>query len=286
MNSKISSLLTVLLLLFPLLLAPTVASSQDQRTTVQVPQGPNVPAGVTIRYSAPPHLHPVVILFAGDNGVLSLVSHGWATQLQGNFLIRSRDHFLANDLQVVMLDAPSNSPGPGGLNGRRLTAEHAEVVAAVIASVRQKYPHRPVWLIGTSAGTLSVANAAVRLAGTNRAPDGIVLTSSITVPQTGAVEPNSVLQTHPNNITVPTYVVWHHDDTCSRSPGPTAGGNPKAVFDVLTGVAASKKDWKEFTGGGSVGNVCDAFAHHGYNGIEDDVVRNIAAFIKKQTPQP
>lgn len=286
MNSKISRIVTTLLLLISPLLAPNIASSQDQRTTVQVPAGPTVPAGVTIRYSTPPHAYPIVLVFAGDGGVLSLVKAGWATEGQGNFLIRSRGHFLANDLQVVMVDAPSNHPGPNGLNGNRTTAQNAEIVAAVIANVRQQYPHRPVGLVGTSAGTISVANAAVRLAGTSRAPEGIVLTSSITVPQTGAVEPNSVLQTHPNNITVPTYVVWHHDDTCPRSPGPTTGGNPKTVFDVLTGVAASKKDWKEFTGGGSVGNVCDAFAHHGYNGIEDDVVRNIAAFIKKQTPQP
>jgi pimeloyl-ACP methyl ester carboxylesterase len=278
--------LPALILALPLLLTPNVAASQDQRTTVQVPAGPNVPAGVTIHYSTPPHVYPIVILFAGNGGVLSLAKRGWATELQGNFLIRSRHHFLANDLQVVLIDAPSNHAGPSGLNGQRLTAEHAEVVAAVIAEVRKAYPKRPVWLAGTSAGTLSVANAAVRLAGTSRGPDGIVLTSSITVQQPADVEPNAVLQAHLTAITVPTYVAWHRDDACTRTPGTAAGGHPQAVFASLSGVAASDKDWKEFTGGGNVGNACDAFAYHGFNGIEDDVVRNIAAFIKKHTPQP
>lgn len=34
-----------------------------------------------------------------------------------------------------------------------------------------------------------------------------------------------------------------------------------------------------FTGGRSSGNVCDAFAYHGYNGIEQKVVADIAAFV-------
>ena len=286
MIGHLPRLLCALASSMPLLLAPQLASSQDQRTTVPVPPGANVPPGVTIQYSTPPHVYPVVILIAGGNGVLSLAARGWATELQGNFLIRSRDQFLANDLQVVMLDAPSNFSSPNGLNGERLTAEHADVIAAVIASLRKQYPKRPVWLVGTSAGTISVANAAVRLSGTTNGPDGIVLTSSITVQQPADIEPNSTLQPHLGIIKVPTYVAWHKDDTCSRTPGTTAGGNPQAVFNALTSVAASDKDWKEFTGGISVGNVCDAFAYHGFNGIEDDVVRNIAAFIKKHTPPP
>jgi hypothetical protein len=277
---------TTLMLAFPFLLAPDIATGQDQRTTVQVPPGPNVPPGVTIPYSTPPHVYPIVILFAGSGGVLSLAKRGWATELQGNFLIRSRGHFLANDLQVVLIDAPSNHAGANGLNGTRLTAEHAEVIAAVIADVRKAYPKRPIWLVGTSSGSLSVANAAVRLSGTTRGPDGIVLTSSITVALASDVEPNAVLQAHLNAITVPTYVAWHRDDACTRTPGTTVGGHPQAVFAALTSVAASDKESKEFTGGGNVGNPCEAFAYHGFNGIEDDVVRNIAAFIKKHTPPP
>ena len=93
---------------------------------INVPPGPNVPPGVTVQYSMPPHDGPIVILLAGDTGVLSLAWQGWALTLQKNFLVRSRKHFLSNDLKVVMLDAPSNhGPGAGGLNNQRLTAEQS-----------------------------------------------------------------------------------------------------------------------------------------------------------------
>ena len=37
---------------------------------------------------------------------------------------------------------------------------------------------------------------------------------------------------------------------------------------------------REFDGGASVGDPYEAFAHHGYNGIESQVVSAIAAWIK------
>ena len=241
----------------------------------------------TVRYSTPPYVFPIVILLAGGNGVLSLSRHGWATMLQGNFLIRSRDHFLANDLKVVLLDAPSNHSGSDGLNNQRLTDENAKLVGIVIKKLRSSFPGRPIWLVGTSTGTLSAVNAASKLTGAVR-PDGIVLTSLITTTEPNfslPVEHASVFKAELSMIHVPTYVVSHRQDSCPRSLGSAFGGHPEAILDALTGVASDKKELKEFDGGGNVGPACEAFAYHGFNGIEDDVVRNIAAFIKANTPE-
>jgi pimeloyl-ACP methyl ester carboxylesterase len=57
------------------------------------------------------------------------------------------------------------------------TSEHAADVKQAIAAMREVAPV-PVWLVGTSMGSLSAANAAARLP--EGGPDGIVLTSSVT----------------------------------------------------------------------------------------------------------
>ena len=270
--------------LLPTCLLPTCAALADQRVTV-VPTGPSVPPGVSIKYSVPPHDGPVVILVPGDNGILSLALQGWARTLQKNFLIRSRQHFLANDLKVVMLDAPSNhGAGTGGLNNQRLTAEHSQVIAAVIRDVRKRFPLRGVWLVGTSAGTLSVANAAARLAGSPDAPTGIILTTTLTASDVVPGETKNVFSTdYPGlgAITVPTFVVWHKFDVCPFS----LGGSGMSVFDALTALAPAQKANAEFEGGGTFGPDCQADAFHGFNGIEDNVVLSIAAFIKARTPE-
>jgi alpha-beta hydrolase superfamily lysophospholipase len=60
-------------------------------------------------------------------------------------------------------------------------------VRALIAALREDAPV-PVWLVGTSMGTVSAANAAARLM--TGGPDGLVLTSTVT--RQGRERPESV----------------------------------------------------------------------------------------------
>jgi pimeloyl-ACP methyl ester carboxylesterase len=76
---------------------------------------------------------------------------------------------------VAVLDRPSDRKN--GLWNFRTTSEHAADVKQAIAAIREVAPV-PVWLVGTSMGSLSAANAAARLP--EGGPDGIVLTSSVT----------------------------------------------------------------------------------------------------------
>ena len=47
-----------------------------------------------------------------------------------------------------------------------------------------------------------------------------------------------------------------------------------------------KKELLAFTGGVSTGDPCQAFAHHGYNGLEDEVVRQISAWVVASAAKP
>src|SRR5207244_550656 len=87
---------------------------------------------------------------------------------------------------------------------------------AVIAALREMAPV-PVWLVGTSMGTVSAANAAARLE--DGGPDGLVLTSTVTRGSREMIE--SVGDVRLQDITVPTLLVHHRDDTWRRAATPT-----------------------------------------------------------------
>jgi hypothetical protein len=74
-------------------------------------------------------------------------------------------------------------------------------------------------------------------------------------------------------VRVPVLVVHHRLDGCEHCRFTAA---PR-VLERLT--AAPRKELVAFDGGTSRGDRCEAWAYHGYNGIERDVVGAIAAWI-------
>ena len=69
-------------------------------------------------------------------------------------------------------------------------------------------------------------------------------------------------------------VVWHQNDHCTLSP-------PAGSSALFISILSSTKDSESFQGGHSVAtDPCGAFSEHGYAGIEEDMVKEIADFIK------
>ena len=140
-------------------------------------------------------------------------------------------------------------------------------VKAVIAWLRDS-GKVPVWLVGTSRGTQSVGYVATELAGQD-GPDGIVLTSSILRDKGDRAVPAMPLE----RIRVPVLVVHHEQDGCKACPF----ADVPALMSKLG--AAPRSQLLAFRGGENQGDPCEAFAHHGYNGLERDVVQQISAWI-------
>ena len=195
MLRQIARLLVGFLLLF----------TMEAPASAQGPEAVTINSNLTVRHRPfSPVLFVIargsVILLAGGNGVLDLIQTGGQAgdirDLQGNFLIRSARRFLNARYNVAMLDAAPAFPDPDGLNNQRLTQAHADHIGAVIGVVRARWPNKPVWLVGTSNGTLSAVNAAARLTGANL-PTGIVLTSAITASSTSPDETGTVLAANP-----------------------------------------------------------------------------------------
>lgn len=210
------------------------------------------------------------LIFAGGHGKIQLDDSGQPHGLRGNFLIRARQLLSARGIGLVLVDAPSDRQGERGLAGYRLSAEHAADIGQAVGAVRQRFG-RPVWLVGTSAGTASVAIAAASLAGAQR-PDGVVFTSSITRQFRG--RGNTVFNANLAAFSGPAYVISHEGDACEATPAADA---PR-LLQALAG--ARPKKLQIFTGGSPPqSEPCEARSQHGFLGIEAQVMNAIADFI-------
>jgi len=223
--------------------------------------------GVTQRFLflSPPDPKGAVILFAGGDGGLHISSNGTMAWGSGNFLVRSRQLFAENGLAVAVVDAPSDR---GSLSGFRQTLEHAADIKAVIAWLKQR-SDVPVWLVGTSRGTQSAAYIATQLVDKS-GPDGVVLTSTILTDNTERPVPDMDL----GRLKVPVLVVHHERDGCKHCDRVLL---PRLMKKLN---CAPCEELITFKGGRDEGDPCQAFAHHGFNGIEKEVVQRIAQWIK------
>ena len=135
-----------------------------------------------------------------------------------------------------------------------LTIDSGVNVAAAVAYMRTVAS--PVYVVATSRGSLRVPGA---LAGK---PDGVVLTASFLDEVRGDIGSPGKLPR--------TLVVHHRHDGCKRTP-------PSAVapFKAWGGSKVSV-EWK--TGGLNEGDPCQAKGHHGFAGLDGDVVATVARF--------
>ena len=232
---------------------------------VEIPTRPGITQRMLV--ISPPEPKAAVVLFPGGHGGLQLSSNGSFKWGEGNFLVRSRQLFADEGLLVAVLDAPSDRQGSPFLQGFRQTPEHVADIKAVVAWMREQ-SKMPVWLVGTSRGTQSVANAAVELAGSD-APDGVILTSTILRDDSG----RPVTKMPLGKIRIPVLVAHHEEDGCAHCPF----ADIPQVMDKLRNTP--RKELLTFKGGENKGDPCEAMAYHGFNGLERDVVHQIAGWI-------
>jgi pimeloyl-ACP methyl ester carboxylesterase len=245
---------------------PAGAADEPVRT---IPARPGVTESfVMVRPAAAPVAS--VILFTGGRGALGLDRPpGRLGPRASNFLVRTRQLFADRGLLVAVVDAPSDRAGQA-LVGFRTTAEHAADVHALIALLRAEAPV-PVWLVGTSMGSVSAASAAARLA--DGGPDGVVLTSSVMGRSRDMGE--SLQDVALDRIRVPVLMVHHREDGCPHSRYADTAWAMRQLS------SAPKRELLSFSGGDTPqSGPCDPLAPHGYFGIETPVVDAIVTFIR------
>ncbi|NVO00325.1 MAG: alpha/beta hydrolase [Geobacteraceae bacterium] len=207
-----------------------------------------------------------VVLLPGGSGGIGM-KNGIPTS--NNFLVRSRELFAGNGFNVAVVGKPSDKDDLDG--SFRTGPEHIEDLRRVLAYLK-KDADVPVWVVGTSMGTISAA-ALAAVAGKEEL-SGIVLTSSVTEKKTGAV-PGQKLEL----IRLPVMVVHHELDECKICV-------PADVPQIIRGLknAPIKKEVYVKGGGYPKGDPCQAQHWHGFIGLEKEVVNLVSAWIKQPEP--
>jgi pimeloyl-ACP methyl ester carboxylesterase len=262
-------------LFLPLLAAAILGvchAALSQTMGQAAPQVVDIPTrpGVTQRfvYLAPDQPKAAVVLLAGGHGGLQISGSDSFKWGKGNFLVRSRQLFASQGLAVAVVDAPSDRQGPPFLGGFRQTDQHVADIKAVIGWLKQST--LPVWLVGTSRGAQSAAYIATQLGVAAGGPDGLVLTSTILADKSSRAVPEMPL----DRLAIPVLAVHHEQDACKVS----AYSQISYLMNKLAVIPT--KELVIMKGGSSSGDPCEAFAYHGFNGLEHDVVAKIAAWIQ------
>jgi len=206
----------------------------------------------------------VVLYSGGGGGYGQIGADGWPDSQ--NFLIRSARLFAAHPFNLVLVGRASDVPDLDGTT--RIGDNHDQDNQAIFRAIKS-VSVAPIWLVGTSMGTISVAAAAIRDGGRNLA--GIVLTSSVTGYRISGAVPTQDLE----KIRVPVLVLHHERDACKVCTPYEA----RNIADALKN-APLKKTLLVDGGSGASGNACGPLHHHGYIGMEKQAVDLIAAWIE------
>jgi len=185
-----------------------------------------------------------IILMPGGHGRIGATADGQITSLRGNQLTRTRMAYVRRGRAVLVLDASSSLP------------------AAVAYMARIK---RPVTVVATSRGTIRAAYG-IR---SGARPDKLVLTAGALTPESGGG--NNFASILGSPAAMPRTLVIHHRQDACRVTLP-AGVEPFLRW------ASGRARVAWLRGGRDVGNPCQARAHHGFNGIDGQVVSRAAGF--------
>jgi hypothetical protein len=220
-------------------------------------------AGLTERilYLSSPAARAAIVMLPGGSGDIGIQKDG-RLQHGDNFVVRTRALWRELGYAVIIPDAA----GTENLRGERSSPTYAMIVGALVAFARTQNV-RPVFLLGTSQGSIAAMNGAAHLRQGEIA--GLVLTESVS--RLGGSH-ETVFNAHPEDVTVPALVVANQDDACDVAP-------PDDAPRIAASMTHSPDVQVLFVSGGLLkSSDCGSLSPHGYYGIETSVVAAISSW--------
>ncbi|TMA07765.1 MAG: lysophospholipase [Deltaproteobacteria bacterium] len=244
------------------------AAAAHAQEIVTLPTRPGVTQAYFIA-RVPANSRAIALLFPGSGGLIRLRSENGQIKFGGdNFLVRSRTEFIKRGVITAIGDAPSDQQSGWGMGDEfRLGEQHFTDMSAVIADLDKRFPGVPLFLIGTSRGTVSAAPLAAKF-GSQIA--GVVLTSTV-FRQTGprSTERGPQLSGFDfATIKIPLLFVHHVSDQCTATPYADAQrlSDKYPLISVIGGLPPKT-------------DPCDAFSQHGYYGKESETVEEMVNWM-------
>ena len=211
---------------------------------------------------APPTPRATIVMLPGGTGRIGITRTGDIRD-PDNFTVRTANLWNARGDAVLIPDAIDQQ----NERDTRSTPAFASWVATLVATAHAQTPGVPVYLLGTSQGTIAAVN------GASHAPPGtiagVILTESVSRP--GRRSRETVFDAAPTNIRVPALVVANLADACDVAPPADAARIaaliPHARLLTVTGGDTLSAD------------PCSSRTPHGEWGIAPRVVTLIATWI-------
>lgn len=224
-----------------LLLSLPALGAEELVTSAKYASGEAVPY---ILDSASPDPRYVVILFPGGSGVVDprLENGRLVYGFRGNFLVRSRPYLVDREFAAVVTN----------------TTKSEERVQAVLDDLKRRFPAAKIYLMGTSNGTYSTMALSEYL---SERIAGVIHTSSL----------NTISRFDSRRYKNRQLIVSHRGDVC-RGTLFSASSDAHERYGT---------DFIAVEGGISTGEYCEAFSHHGYNGVERETIDKIKDWIRR-----
>src|SRR6185503_1551687 len=249
--------------LFIGLLATAVgAAAQPVEEVLTVKRGGYAISGLAMK-GAQAQPKQGIALFPGHPGIMKIQSE---TQFQkgGNFLIRSRRHWIDAETMVLSVDAPSDQWATFYQVWRE-SARYGEDVAALVEAAARRYGVQDWTFVGTSEGSLSAFHAA-RM--NPRLARRVILTASVFEASRNGP---GLSRVNFADLASPLLWVHHVDDPCQYTPYRAAQAFSKKSNAPLVSVRG---------GEGWSGGLCQARTAHGFVGIEIPTVQAMRSWVK------
>ncbi len=218
------------------------AVARDQLSDVQTADGSKFTYLLTTNDPASPRY--AVILMPGGAGKLEprMDKGKIVFSYGGNFLIRARTLFADSQLVAASTDATSTPAR----------------IQAIAADLQKRFGKLAVYVVGTSNSTNATLTLAESMDGQVA---GFIHTSSF----------NRISSFDPRKLKSRNLIVVHEKDVCRFTlPSNGQASNKKYGTDLIV-----------MDGGKTTGDECEAYAYHGYNGIERETVARIKEWIAR-----
>jgi hypothetical protein len=216
-------------------------AAEELITTAQYKNGDPVPYILNYKNLTPKY---VVILFPGGNGNMDphIEDGKLVYNFKGNFVIRTRK-FIIDDEFATAATNSTQSP---------------ERMQVILDDLKNRFPAAKIYLMGTSKGTHDTMALAPYLSDKIA---GEIHTSSW----------QSIASFNATQYKNRQLVVHHKNDGCHATGYSNAeASHAKYGNELIT-----------MDGGMSIGDPCEPFGHHGFNGVEKETIDAIKEWIKK-----
>jgi predicted alpha/beta hydrolase family esterase len=207
-----------------------------------------------------------IALFPGHPGIMRLKEENGQPkfELGGNFLVRSRRHWLDEETLVVVVDAPSDQWTTFSQQFRE-TPRYGTDVEALLKEIGRRYSVEDWTFVGTSEGSVSAFHAA-------RMNPKLVRRTILTASLFRATRSGPGLSAaNVEELPAQFLLVHHEDDPCPSTSYQSAQEFSRRIRKPLLTVRGGEP---------GRGEACQAFTAHGFIGVERETVMGMRSWVK------